>query len=70
MAAVRRLGDGGVHQIVPRPGELGEHERLVALQSRDCIRGKEPTVERSRLQNEIAGLTGVDVGKDMVVAED
>jgi hypothetical protein len=48
---------------------VGKYDRLEALQGRDRVRGKKPAVERSRLQDEIAGLAGVDVGEDVVVAE-
>ena len=65
-----RSRDSGIHQIVSRSSELGEYDRLEALQGRDRVRGKEPAVKRSRLQDEIAGLAGIGVGKDVVVAED
>ena len=65
-----RSRDSGIHQIVSRSSELGEYDRLEALQGRDRVRGKEPAVKRSRLQDEIAGLAGIGVGKEVVVAED
>jgi SagB-type dehydrogenase family enzyme len=67
---VLRSRDSGIHQIVSRSSELGEYDRLEALQGRDRVRGKEPAVKRSRLQDEIAGFAGIGVGKDVVVAED
>jgi hypothetical protein len=67
---VLRSRDSGIHQIVSRSSELGEYDRLEALQGRDRVRWKQPAVKRSRLQDEIAGFAGIGVGKDVVVAED
>jgi hypothetical protein len=52
------------------PGPANWVSTIGSKRSRDRVRGKEPAVKRSRLQDEIAGLAGVDVGKDVVVAED
>ena len=46
-----------------------EYDRLEALQGRDSIRGIKPSIERSRLQDQIAWAARVGVSKDVVVAE-
>ena len=66
------FGNGTIHQVVvqrQRDRRL-KRDGNEPAQGRDAVCWVSPTVKGARLENRVAGGAGVDVGKNVVVAED